>query len=241
MASQTPQTPQTPRKASSLKSSKKKALPQPRTVNEWLEAKLKKPYDFVTNKDGNLVVPSSVAGTAETILEITPEVPATKEYIQEFFKKRLESLKEPEEMYTAAKRNLQKTMTLYKSGQASISDVIDANQTVHDEECKLITLAKFPREMEHGIKGIIESTLTLNPYDNRTVAEGVNYVRYTPFPWQAFWMPPEVAQSIELQEVQQSLLESQQPTAESAPKRTYTPQQIAIMRARSKAKSSSNP
>ena len=115
-----------PRKASSLKSLKKKALPQPRTVNEWLDAKIKKPYDFVTNKDGNLVVPSSTAGTAETILEIRPEVPATKEYIQEFFKKRLESLKEPEEMYTAAKRNLQKTMALYKSGQATISDVIDA-------------------------------------------------------------------------------------------------------------------
>jgi len=230
-----------PRKASSLKSSKKKGPTQPRTVDEWLNAKIKKPYDFVTNKDGNLVIPSSVAGTAETILEVTPEVPATKEYIQEFFKKRLESLKEPEEMYTAAKRNLQKIMSSYKSGQATISDVIDANQTVHDEECKLITLAKFPREMEDGIKGIIEATLTLNPYDKRTVAEGVNYVRYTTFPWQAFWMSPEVAQSIELQEVQQSLLESQQPAAESAPKRNYTPQQIAIMRARSKAKSSSNP
>jgi len=230
------------RKASSLKSSKKKALPQPRTVDEWLKAKLKKPYDFVTNKDGNLVVPSSAAGTAETILEIRPEVPATNEYIQEFFKKRLESLKEPEEMYTTAKRNLQAIMTSYKSGQATISDVIDANQTVHDEECKLITLAKFPREMEPGIKGIIESTLTLNPYDNRTVAEGVNYVRYTTFPWQAFWMSPEFAETVELQQAQQALLESQQvPENGTAPKRNYTPQQIAIMRARSKAKSSSSP
>jgi hypothetical protein len=232
---------QIPRKASSLKSSKKKTLPQPRTVNEWLEAKLKYPHTFVTNKDGNLVVPPNTAGSTETILEIKPEVPASASYIQEFFKKRLESLKEPEELYTVAKRNLQQTMSLYKSGQATVSDVLDANQIVQDEERKLITVAKFPREMEEGIKGIIESTLTLNPYDNRTVAEGVNYVRYATFPWQAFWMQPEVAESIELQEAQQALLESQQvPENGTAPKRNYTPRQLAIMRARSKAKSSAS-
>jgi DNA-binding NarL/FixJ family response regulator len=82
--------------------------------------------------------------------------------------------------------------------------------------------------------------LTLNPYDKRTVAEGVNYVRYTPFPWQAFWMPPEVAETIELQQAQQALLESQEPAGESAPKRNLTPRQLAIMRARSKAKTAAS-
>jgi len=203
---------------------------QPRTVDEWLVAKGKFPSEFTVNQDGDLVSPAIQDGTASSVIELKPEVPASKEHVRTFFTKRLEELKEPEEVYTSAKRHLHEVIQSYRSGQATVSDVISANQDVHDAECRLSEKAKFPRYSVELTGSLIESDLTFERYESRPIAERVYSVEYTVFPWQAFWMPQTA--------VYEQVTEAQEPTGarsqeQEQKKRTpLTPQQRAIIAAR---------
>jgi hypothetical protein len=203
---------------------------QPRTVDEWLVARAKFPSEFTVNQDGDLVSPAFKDGTASSVIELRPEVPASKEHIQTFFTKRLEGLKEPEEIYTSAKRHLHEVIRSYKAGQATIADVLGANQDVHDAECRISEKAKFPRYSVELTGSLIESDLTFERYEARPIAERVYSVEYTTFPWNAFWMPPSAAEEQAALPAVQEDAGSEQPQ----PKRrsALTPQQRAIIAAR---------
>jgi len=218
---------------------------QPRTAEEWLVAKSKVPSAFTVNQDGNYVVPSIQQGTKEYIIEVRPEVPATSSYIQSWFQTRRTSLEEPERMVTEAKRNLQAVMTAYKAGSATLADVLGANQMVHDEMCKLSELVKFPRETENLTGVLTERNLTFDRYDTRKVGDTVTRTTYSFFPWKTFWMSPDVADSLALKEVEETAEAEAEaeaagsvtdgvPTANK--RQALTPKQVAIMKARQKAK-----
>jgi hypothetical protein len=205
---------------------------QPRTVDEWIKAKVaqngKFSDYFTVNQDGDLTSPAFKDGDAPSVIELTPEVPASKEYIQTFFKKRREDLRESEEVYTSAKRHLHSVMGAYKAGQATIADVLGANQDVHDAECKVSEKAKFPRNSNELTGTLVESDLSFQRYEARPIAERVYSVEYTTFPWKAFWMAPTNAGEIE-EQGGEALVE---PVQEPKQKRALTPQQRAIIAAR---------
>jgi hypothetical protein len=159
--------------------------------------------------------------------ELKPEVPASKEYVRTFFTKRLEALKEPEEIYTSAKRHLHEVIQSYRSGQATVSDVLSANQDVHDAECRLSDTAKFPRYSVELTGSLVESDLTFERYESRPIAERVYSVEYTVFPWQAFWMPQGAAYEQEAGAKEDTEARSQE--TQTKRRTPLTPQQRAII------------
>jgi hypothetical protein len=206
---------------------------QPTDVEEWLKAKVLFPKQFGVNEQGDLLAPPIQDADRVTTIPIVPKVPATLEYINTYFTKRKESLQEPEEIYTKAKRNLRVVMEEYKKGLVPVSDVIDANRNVQDAECKLNSLAKLPRFIRDLTETLEERDLTLQHYDVRKMAEPVFQAMYTTIPWDAFWM---TASAREEEERNAELLTQQQQeegpiTGSNKPKRTFTPKQRAIIAA----------
>jgi hypothetical protein len=208
---------------------------QPTTVAEWLHAKTKFPKDFTINTEGDFIVPPVNPGDSEQILVVKPEVPATIETIQGFFAKRKESLKEPEENYTSAKRQLHEVITAYNAGLVGIPDVLDANQNVHIAECTLNAAAKLPRSIQDLTGTLEEKDLTLDHYAKRSIAEKVSQVTYSVFPWNAFWSVASETQAQEGKITEQEQVQIQEQPQK--PKRVLTEQQRAIIASRRKASS----
>jgi hypothetical protein len=161
---------------------------QPETVEEWAKARAKYPNLFTFTKDGDLVSAPVQPTDTEKII-IAPRIVYTKpEQLKEFFQTRIESLKEPEETFAAAKRNLQQMMMVYKANPGAVSeyDIVLANQQVHDAECILNSLAKGSRSFitERGITG---GQLTHNWYDRSVIPNEVCIAQYTTFPPEAFY------------------------------------------------------
>jgi hypothetical protein len=151
---------------------------QPTDVEAWLKAKTLFPKQFGVYEQGDLLVPPIHDGDRTTTIPITPKVPATSEYVKEFFIKQKESLQEPEKVYTTAKRKLRAVMEEYKKGLIPVSDVIDANRNVQDAECKLNSLTKLPRFIQDLSETLEERDLSLQHYDVRKMAEHVIQVMY---------------------------------------------------------------
>jgi len=203
---------------------------QPTTFDEWLEAKERyPPLPFKVTKQGDLLVLPIHEGDRDRVIGIQPALPATIEHTQDYFKRKRDALKAPEEEYTVAKRALQKIMNEYKKGAVSASDVLDANRRTQDAECRLNNLAKLPRFINNISGTLIERDLTLQHYDDRAVAETVLQAIYTPVPWEAFWM---TAKEVEREEAE--IATAAASTTIKTPKLTrrktpLTAQQIAII------------
>jgi len=211
---------------------------QPTTVDEWLTAKAQFPKNFTVDKEGNLIVPPLKQNESEKTIVLEPEVPATLDHIQSFFANKRTSLKEPEEQYTSAKRNLHEVMNGYKAGLISVSDVLDANHNVHTAECTLNALAKLPRKINTDLTGSLqERDLTMQHYADRPIADTVTQVTYTTFPYNAFWMPG-IQAAAEQREKEVLLQQQESKQEEVKPKRILSKEQLAIIAAKRKAASS---
>jgi hypothetical protein len=210
---------------------------QPTTVAEWLVAKTKFPKEFRVDKEGNLVIPPIKLGDSEQILVVTPEVPAPANTINEYFTKKRESLKDLEEKYTSAKRNLQDVITGYKAGLITVADVLDANHNVHTAECGLNAASKLPRTIQDLTGSLQERDLSLQHYADRSIADKVSQVQYTTFPWQAFWTTGTNA-AIAIEAVTEEGKEQDQEQNQPKVKRVFSKEQLAIIAARRKAASS---
>lgn len=217
-------------------------LKQPTTIEDWVKAKRLFPSEFGYTESGDLEVPPIAPSDIKKIIELPRYVPGSAEYIQDYFKTRKDELKEPEEKYTIAKRQLHDKMMEYKNGDISVSEILAFNQNVREEEAKLNMIAKLPRKIRDlksitELKSPQENELNFDWYRRNPVAEPVLQTTYTTFPIRGFWMPaPEVKESDVFPE-EQSEIEGQQSEAEdqnqlSKPKKALTPQQIAIIRAR---------
>lgn len=209
-------------------------LVQPKTIKEWMEARAMFPADFSYTAEGDLQVPA-IKRDVSRIIPVTRFQPATPEFTAEFYKTRYEQAKEQEEIYVQSKRTLKNIVLLYKNGEATVDEVLNANMEVATQENKLNEILKVPRKTAWASK-VAESALTMNPYDKGTFPNSVVYTTYTTFPVQSIWMPapePEVAalQPLPIRQTEDSNSNSNN-MPPPAPKKQLTAQQIAIIRAR---------
>ena len=203
---------------------------RPTTVEEWLEARLKAPVYFEPNEAGEYVVPAYGGVTTETIIQPRPLVPATPELIAGYYAQRKEQLAEPEVNFSAAKRELLQVVMDYKRNpeMVTVEDVIAANQKANVAQCRLNSVAKYPRWFREG--GPLEQyDLHFDWYRRAKIPEGSYTAEYGVFPWKAMLMQPPVAEepAAELEEEEEG---------EAKPKRVLTAQQKAIIASRANAR-----
>lgn len=207
---------------------KKEPMPttRPTTVEEWIQAKKIAPIQFTVDSNGDLVVPPFKAGEAEMTIPLRAKQPATDEHIKKFFLDRIQSLKEAEEEFAAAKREAQQMYIAYKREEAELPDLLKANKKVAEAQVKLTALVKFPRSYEL-LKGLVENDLSFDWYRRSKIADPVGTVITTEFPWKAFWT--EAADQIP--EFDEEAFESDDEgmSGGAKPKRELTAQQRAII------------
>lgn len=207
------------------------SLPRrPTTTDEWLAARIKAPVYFEPNADGDYVVPAYGGVTTETILQPKPLVPATPEHVAEYYRQRTEQLKQPEADFSAAKRELQQVYLEFKRNPdtTDISEVLAANQKANVAQCRLNSVAKYPRWFREG--GPLEQyDLTFDWYRRTKFPEGTCTAEYGVFPWKAMMMLPPAApeRPPEL---------DKEGEEDEAPKRVLTAQQKAIIASKMKAR-----
>ena len=169
---------------------------QPLTIEEWAAAKAKYPELFTYTSTGDLKSPATKPSEQDKIIVLPRYVKTTLQEIQEFFTTRLESLKEPEEIYAAAKRALNQLMLVREQDPSAVRiyEVLIANQKVHDAECVLNAMAKSPRNFisEENVKSQL---LTHDWYDRSVNPERVGIGQYTTFPEAAFWRAAAAGES----------------------------------------------
>jgi hypothetical protein len=165
---------------------------QPKTVEEWLEAKVKYPQSYPISPEGLLISPPSKSGDTEQQIPLNPRRMADKAYIQEQFAKRGEEIKEAEEQFTASKRNLYTVVEAYEKGLASAGDVVLANQQVKDAEAFVIEKATAPRFVD-TVAPVpeVRQILMENQYLTNKMADPVYILRRATFPWTNFYKIPE--------------------------------------------------
>jgi len=186
------------------------------TKEEWFEAKLKYPTKYSVSPQGDLITSSDPGAST---IELIPQVPASVDFIQDKLDSRNEKRLEAESRYTTAKRALFDITKQYKAKAKTLSDVLNANQEVHNAECILNSITKDPRYIKK-LEGLMGKELYDNPYDASKIAEPVLAGAYTPFPWSFFWMDkPE-------EKIPEEPLEDE-PPQEGGTKKEKTPEEKA--------------
>jgi hypothetical protein len=222
--------PKVPKMAPTLEQKLKK---QATTVEEWFTDKSKFPANFTYTEEGNLQVPPVKPGDVASVIQLSRFQRATPEFTAEFYKTRAEESKKQEELYVKSKRDLNAVILLYKNGDATVDEVINANTQVAIEEYKMNAILKLPRKTESASK-VAETSLTMNPYDKGKLADLVRYTTYSAFPARSLWMPaqePEVVAPQPLP-IRQTEENSNSNTSPPPSKKPLTAQQIAIIRAK---------
>lgn len=173
---------------------------QPKTVDEWLEAKVKYPSSYPISPEGLLISPPSKSGDTEQQIPLNPRRLAEPMYIKEQFEKRKEEVKQAEEQFTEARRNLYSVVEAFEKGLASAGDVVLANQQVKDAEAFVIEKATSPRfaySMKHSPE--VRQILMGNRYATNKIPDPVYILERATFPWTNFYKvyEPEVARPSE--------------------------------------------
>jgi hypothetical protein len=209
---------------------------QPDTMLGWLYGHQEDPDQFTYTSEGDLQVPALFTGDVIRVIPVPKVQPATVDYTADFFKTKATAIQEQEAIYVQKKRELKRIVLLHKNGGATIDDVLNANSKVAVEEYKLNGLIKLPRKI--GIAEGVESGLTMNLYDKKTLYDPIHFTTYTAFPTKSMWMPapePEVAarQPLPLRQSEDSSSDSNSNnTPPPASRKPLTAQQIAIIRSR---------
>ncbi len=166
------------------------ALNQPQTVDEWLQAKVEFPGSYTISPEGLLIAPPSKSGDTERQIILTPRIPATKAHIEAEFVARTQQIKEAEEQFTEARRNLHRVIIAFKNGVSSAGEVVQANQQVKEAESFLSEKAVGPRYVRH-IKPSpeIRDILLENRYADTKMSGSVYMLERASFPWNFMYEP----------------------------------------------------
>ena len=177
-------------KTKTLKTSKSKKgadIVQPKTVSEWLDAKIKKPSLFTFTSEGNLRIPPIQSGESEHILD-TPEYESeTPDNLKTYFKDRTEKITTIKENYSEARRYLFKIYREYKSGRATVSEYLIANKQVVEAEQLLIMNAIQERSIQTVLpQPLLRDLLPEENKSKRTVPHQVYQLQRTVYSWPLF-------------------------------------------------------
>jgi hypothetical protein len=216
--------------------SKLKIKQQPTTIEEWAKARKLYPTLFGYTQDGDLQIGPVKATDQIKVIALPVYVRSSKEHVDNLLIERSEEIKTPEDDYTQAKRALQKAIEAYnlsEKTEADISEILNANQEVHDKECILNSKIKMPRRIHYEEK-VKESMLTLNLHDKKNIADLVLQVEYTFLPINYFWMP-KTEEKEEVQQDQDDETQTLQQSSEEKPKRKLTYAAIQAIRSRKAA------
>lgn len=118
-----------------------KVKTQPKTLEEWIEARVRDPKTFRLTSEGNALAPAIGSGNRELILDIPKKSPATAEQIDQYYAERETNIKDAKSNYAEARRALYNVYKQYKAGVATISDYLLANKQVVEAEQILIASA----------------------------------------------------------------------------------------------------
>lgn len=202
----------------SKKSSRRKVKEQPKTVEEWLEARIKEPSVFTLSSEGNLVAPAVKSGESEIILDCPQYYNASKGQIQNLLQKRSEKISELKIKYSKARRNLFEIYKEYKAGIATIDQVLTANKEVSEAEQELLMTATSGRAVRIAMPDpMARDLLPEEKKSDKKVSDSVYIVDKYRYSWDLFFTdkPPE----IELEPaapVEVSALPEPQPTDEAS-------------------------
>lgn len=177
-------------KTKTLKTSKSKKgadIVQPKTVSEWLDAKIKKPSLFTFTSEGNLRIPPIQSGESEHILD-TPEYESeSADNLKAYFKNRTEKITTIKENYSEARRYLFKIYREYKSGRATVSEYLIANKQVIEAEQLLIMNAIQERSIQTVLpQPLLRDLLPEENKSKRTVPHQVYQLQRTVYSWPLF-------------------------------------------------------
>ena len=207
---------------------------QPDTMLGWLYGRQTRPDLFTYTAEGDLQVPALFTGDGIRVIPVPNVQPATKDYTTDFFKTKATAIQEQEAIYVEKKRLLKRIVLSYRNGDGgvTIDDVLNANSDVAIEEYKLNELVKLPRKI--GTADGVESGLTMNPYDKKTLDDHVKFTTYTTFPTESIWMPAPAPEAVERQPppLRQPEDSNSNNTPPPASRKPLTAQQIAIIRSR---------
>lgn len=232
-----------------LSNPKAPAFPPAETVDEWIAFRSLNANKYGYTPDGNLRS-EPLTGTKRDVeagpaLDIPTMIPASTQQLKDAWKEQRESFSEPSMKLAAARRALLKLTEAYRKDPLSvpISDILIANRQVQDAERSLTELLR-------GRRGVFEletqrKELNFDWY-RREVVEYKQYVTTT-LPLTDLYMVAPGTSHAQFQ-VRKPLPTAAQLAARDAkdekpqapkvepPKRNYTPQQLAIIRARKAAK-----
>jgi hypothetical protein len=139
-----------------------------------------------------LISPPSKSGESEIIIPLESRVHATAKLITDEFEKRAEQIKEAEEQFTEARRNLQRTTEAYRQGAVTASDVVIANQQVKEAEMFLVDKAVNPRTLVTvDPSPTVRDILLENRYLVNKMADPVYILKRATFPWTYFYARQE--------------------------------------------------
>jgi hypothetical protein len=182
---------ETGQQAKKTRKKSKFATRQPKTIDEWLEAKVKFPNSYGVSPEGMLIAPPSKPGDIEKTFVLEPRLPAPKDHIIAEFEKRSAEIKTAEEQFTEARRTLQRTIEAYRQGLVTAAEVVIANQQVKEAEAFLIEKAVSPRSII-----VVEPTpeirqvLLDDQYAVNKFADPVYCLKRGTFPWTNFYSIP---------------------------------------------------
>ena len=165
------------------------------TLDDWARERSKNAKAYTFTPQGDAVGPDG------TIIEITPKIPAPADIISSKYKERIERIKAIESDLTDARRNLHQITEQYRSGAATIGQVLAANQSVHVADCRLAVEAKYPRKLYMDGEYIFREIHLNDFYNVRKVPDIVLEEQYTSFPLKLFWTET-LKEKIALEEMQ---------------------------------------
>jgi len=182
---------ETGQQAKKTRKKSKFATRQPKTIDDWLAAKVKFPNSYGVSPEGMLIAPPSKPGDIEKTFVLEPRLPAPKDHIIAEFEKRSAEIKTAEEQFTEARRTLQRTIEAYRQGLVTAAEVVIANQQVKEAEAFLIEKAVSPRSII-----VVEPTpeirqvLLDDQYAVNKFADPVYCLKRGTFPWTNFYSIP---------------------------------------------------
>jgi hypothetical protein len=212
---------ETGQQAKKTRKKSKFATRQPKTIDDWLAAKVKFPNSYGVSPEGMLIAPPSKPGDIEKTFVLEPRLPAPKDHIIAEFEKRSAEIKTAEEQFTEARRTLQRTIEAYRQGLVTAAEVVISNQQVKEAEAFVIEKAVSPRSII-----VVEPTpeirqvLLEDQYAVNKFADPVYCLKRGTFPWTNFYSIPTfeapVKEEDQGQDQVEALLEQDKSLAEAA-------------------------
>lgn len=201
-----------------------------RTAKDWAARKRSTPKEYGVTPDGDLTTPDG------QVIPIQPYVVAPPELIEERYKARRAEIATAEDVFTAARRELNAILSEYLLGKATAADVVIANQKVHDADCVISQRATGPQFIETP-DGLMGRDLNFNVYDTAKLVEPVVQGCYTTFAWQMLMEEKRAGEAVAEAPIEEELPEEEAPavSVSTAKKSAQIGAIIAANRARKAA------